>query len=135
MNNFQVNRLVDSLSATQLGHDILQNYVTQGFLELWLIGIVGILIHVLMKVKAYQVAGKEYKWSVHLLNALISALIVTVCVYAREDLAAIYPLTKLTAVVLGYFAQSFFLTIANTLKPKENGTTPSGDSPSDNGGL
>lgn len=88
-------------------------------MELYIYGLGGVLIHFLTKWLESRKIKKPLDIITEVIASVISIIIVIMMVYAEEDLKALYPLTMITTVGLGYTAQSFLRFIIKTTKPKD----------------
>lgn len=94
-------------------------------LELYILGFLGVVIHLLKKLWEARKKKIELDHILETISTIISLLIVGTLVYVREDLAKIFPIVPLTAIILGYSAQSVFRFIVNlktkdiTIKPQQ----------------
>lgn len=78
----------------------------------------GILIRVLFKRNA-AIKGKNlFNWQLSLNTALLSFVTGLVLIFIREDLQTIFPVTKLSAVFIGYMGDSVFRNIMQQFKKK-----------------
>lgn len=88
------------------------------FYEFFLLAFLGVLIHFLTMAKEAYERNENIKWIPSIISFIISLIIIFVMVYSRESFVDIYPLTHLTAVILGYSSQSIFLKLAKMKMPK-----------------
>lgn len=88
-------------------------------LEYILLGLGGVALHFLTKIYNARKTGRKLDYILEGISAGISALIVILFVYAREDLAAFYPLTMFTSIFLGYSAQSLARQLFKMAAPKK----------------
>ena len=75
-------------------------------LELYVMGLGGVILHLLTKLYNAKKKGIKLDSGLELISIGISALIVLLFVFAKDDLKPFYPLNTFTAIVLGYSAQS-----------------------------
>lgn len=75
-------------------------------LELYVMGLGGVILHLLTKLYNAKKKGVKLDSGLELISIGISALIVLLFVFAKDDLKPFYPLNTFTAIVLGYSAQS-----------------------------
>ena len=75
-------------------------------LELYIMGLGGVILHLLTKLYNAKKKGVKLDSGLELISIGISALIVLLFVFAKDDLKPFYPLNTFTAIVLGYSAQS-----------------------------
>ena len=95
------------------------------FLGLLLLGIVGILIHVGFKFfdavsKRSPGQGLKYvlltfDWIKNAAYGVVALLVVLGFILARDELSALYPVTKISIMIVGYAADSAF----KNLKPEK----------------
>lgn len=65
-----------------------------------------------------QKKGSEFNIVKVMPMALLSLMTTILVIYLREDLKEFYPITRISAVVLGYFGNSVFFSFLNSKKPK-----------------
>lgn len=84
-------------------------------IELLLLAYAGILLHYLTRAKEILSTVQPYKLNVlqELVGALTSILTTTILVYIKDDIASMYVVTPLGAVILGYAGQSIFNKVVN----------------------
>ena len=75
-------------------------------LELYVMGLGGVILHLLTKLYNAKKKGIKLDSGLELISIGISALIVLLFIFAKDDLKPFYPLNTFTAIVLGYSAQS-----------------------------
>ena len=88
-------------------------------MELYILGLAGVLLHLLTKLLEARKSKLKLDWVLETIASLISVIIVIALVYAKEDLKAFYPISKVTAIILGYTAQSILRVLIKTVKPVE----------------
>ncbi len=96
------------------------------FLEFGALGLLGILLDIIFKVKDVLQVGAKPNWGLAVLNTIASVIITGVVIYAREDIKDIYPITMFTAFLTGYTAQSIFRKI---IQVKDKFTMPEQSKP------
>lgn len=89
-------------------------------MELYILAIGGIIIHFLKKVYEARHKKIEIDYVLEGISTAISILIVVALVFSKEDLETLYPITKLTALLLGYTAQSTFRFLVNNVSNDSN---------------
>lgn len=89
-------------------------------IELLLLGVVGVFIHYFKEWVIANNQGKAYDLKRALPMAGLSLLTTLVLIYLKEDIEALYPITKFNAVILGYLGNSVFFSFIDTKKPKAN---------------
>lgn len=110
---------IDTLQRNPIAtQKFISQYFSNGFFELFILGIMGVLIHAILKVQQKKKEGVKVDLLEQLFNAIVSSLIVGVIVYIREDIVNFLPLTKTIIVGVGYSAQSVFLNLMNFTKKK-----------------
>ena len=90
--------------------------LSSGLPELIAAGIIGILLHVISKVRdlftgkkiTWEAFKSEPNWGGHILYGLFAALVVVFAVISKESLSEIYPLTIFSTGLLGYGVDSIF---------------------------
>mgnify|MGYP003636565663 CR=1 FL=1 len=87
-------------------------------LELYLLGVGGVVLHFLTKIYNARKTGKVLDYVLEGISVGISTLIVILFVYAKDDLDAFYPLTMFTSILLGYSAQSVARQLFKMAMPK-----------------
>lgn len=87
-------------------------------LELYALGLVGLFLHYMKTWADAQKKGNDFSLLKVLPMAILSLLTTSLVVYLREDLKEFYPITRVSAVVLGYFGNSVFFSFLNSKKPK-----------------
>lgn len=87
-------------------------------LELYALGIVGLVLHYFKTWADAQKNGKDFNLAKVMPMAVLSLLTTCLVVYLRDDLKEFYPITRVSAVVLGYFGNSVFFSFLNSKKPK-----------------
>jgi len=84
------------------------------------LAIAGVILHIGMKFrdeitknpdKSFIEIKELFQWRKHLFRAAVSVVIAGILVGIRDEIADIYPITKITAVFLGYAADSVFKNI------------------------
>lgn len=87
-------------------------------LELLLLSYTGIVLHYLFSWK--EIIEKKqngFNWKLEIPTFFISVISASVLIYVREDIAAIFPVTPIGAVILGYFGQDIFNKVINAKAP------------------
>lgn len=92
--------------------------------QLYLLGLVGIMIHYLKDYEECKKAGKKYSLTQLLPTIVLSVITTMVLIFLRKDIENLYVITSFSAVVLGYFGNSVFFSFVNAKKP----TTPPSNS-------
>lgn len=87
-------------------------------LELFLLGQAGVFIHYLKEWVIANKADKEYNFKKAIPTAALSSICTALLVYLHEDIADLYPVTKFSALILGYMGNSIFFTFVDVKKPK-----------------
>lgn len=87
-------------------------------LELYALGLAGLFLHYMKTWADAQKKGNEFSLLKVLPMAILSLITTSLVVYLREDLKEFYPITRVSAVVLGYFGNSVFFSFLNSKKPK-----------------
>ena len=87
-------------------------------LELYALGIVGLFLHYFKTWADTQKKGGEFSVIKVMPMALLSLITTLLVIYLRDDLKEFYPITRVSAVVLGYFGNSVFFSFLNRKKPK-----------------
>jgi hypothetical protein len=96
-------------------------------LSLYALGAIGILIHFLKKLLEYKGSGKKMDRTTEIISSVISILIMAALVYSKDDLEAIFPITKLGSVLLGFSSQSIFRSLVKSFNKTVGGDLPPGD--------
>lgn len=81
------------------------------YLELGILGILGIILHVIVKIKPKVIAKEKIEWRAHIINTIFSVIILGVLIWLKDDVEDVYPLTKLNIFITGYAADSVFRNI------------------------
>ena len=89
-------------------------------MELYLLGVGGVILHFLTKIYNARKSGNKLDYILEGISTGISALIVLLFIYAKKDLEAFYPLNTFTAILLGYSAQSISRQLFKMAMPKKN---------------
>ena len=87
-------------------------------LELYALGMVGLFLHYFKTWADTQKKGGEFSVIKVMPMALLSLMTTLLVIYLRDDLKEFYPITRVSAVVLGYFGNSVFFSFLNRKKPK-----------------
>lgn len=87
-------------------------------MELYILGIAGVMLHYFKTWVNANNKGLNYDLKKALPMACLSLITTGLCVYLRGDLAPLYVVTPLGAVVLGYVGSSAFFSLLDTKKPK-----------------
>lgn len=86
--------------------------------ELYVMGLGGVILHLLTKLYNAKKKGIKLDFGLELISVGISALIVLLFIFAKDDLKPFYPLNTFTAIVLGYSAQSVARQLFKMAMPK-----------------
>jgi len=86
------------------------------FLMYFLMGIIGILLHIISKIRlvfndeklTWKIFKSKPNWGSHFLYALFALLVVILAVISRNSLSELYPITYFSIAILGYGADSAF---------------------------
>lgn len=92
--------------------------MTNLHLELYFLGLFGLFLHYMKSWADAQKNGKEFNIVKVMPMALLSLMTTVLVIYLRDDLKEFYPITRVSAVVLGYFGNSVFFSFLNSKKPK-----------------
>lgn len=92
--------------------------MTNIHLELYILGIIGLFLHYFKTWSDAQKTGKEFSVNKVMPMALLSLMTTLLVIYLRDDLKEFYPITRVSAVVLGYAGNSVFFSFLNSKKPK-----------------
>lgn len=84
-------------------------------MELYILAVAGIIIHFLKKIYEARKKSTKLDYVLETISISISIIIVIALIFSKEDLEALYPITKLTALLLGYTAQSTFRFLVNNV--------------------
>lgn len=87
-------------------------------LELYALGLVGLVLHYLKSWSDAKKKEQEFSLNKVMPMAILSLFTTMLVVYLRDDLKEFYPITRVSAVVLGYFGNSVFFSFLNSKKPK-----------------
>ena len=87
-------------------------------LELYALGMVGLLLHYMKSWADAQKNEKEFDLKKVMPMAVLSVVTTLLVIYLRDDLKEFYPITRVSAVVLGYAGNSVFFSFLNSKKPK-----------------
>lgn len=90
------------------------------FWEYFFLAMLGSLLHLLSKV--YEQIKKEEPFTLknrtlYTIGTIMSVIMSFVIIYSREDIASVYPITTLIAVMTGYSSQSVFNKLLSTKSP------------------
>ena len=80
--------------------------------------ICGIIIRVLLKRNSAIKSKNVFNWQLSLNAGLLSLITGIVLILIRDDLINIFPITKLTAVVIGYTGDSVFRNLMKQVQKK-----------------
>jgi len=86
-------------------------------MELMLLGITGVFLHYFKEWANANKRGELYNLSKALPMAALSSITTLLLVYLKDDIADLYPVTRFSAVILGYFGNSVFFSFVDTKKP------------------
>lgn len=95
-------------------------------MELYLLALVGMILHVLFKFKAeiekigFDRALKQFRWIKQLVLSSIGLLSVFTLIYLKDSLAGLLKITQLTAVLIGYMGDSVFKNVILKEQKKSN---------------
>lgn len=89
-------------------------------LELMALGQFGVFIHYAKAWVEADKEGKSYDLRKAIPTAFLSSMTTAAAIYLKEDIESLYPITKFSAMALGYFGNSIFFSFVNTKKPKVN---------------
>jgi hypothetical protein len=87
-------------------------------LELYLFGLGGVILHLLTKLYNAKKRGAKLDAGLELISTGISALIVLLFVFAKDDVEPFYVLNTFTSILLGYSAQSVARQLFKMAMPK-----------------
>jgi uncharacterized membrane protein len=85
--------------------------------ELYLLAVVGVLIHHAKTFVEYDKQGKKYEVRKFVPTILLSLLTSTVLVYLRKDIESLYVITPFSALIIGYFGNSVLFSFIKAKKP------------------
>jgi len=85
--------------------------------ELYLLGLLGIVIHYLKDYEIHRKEGKKYSLPSLLPTILLSIITTGTLIYLKDAIAELYVITPFAAVVLGYFGNSVFFSFINAKNP------------------
>lgn len=85
--------------------------------ELYILTLVGILIHYVKDWVSHQNKGVKYGWAKALPTMVLSVLTSITLIYLREDIADLYVITPFSALILGYVGNSVFFSFVDAKKP------------------
>ena len=90
-------------------------------IELLLLAYAGILLHYLTRFKEIISSSAPVKFNTlaEVLGGLITILTTTILVYVKDDIATIYVVTPVGAVLLGYAGQSVFNKLVGSRFPQK----------------
>ena len=54
-------------------------------------GIIGVAIHIMMKWRDAYTLKKEIDWKLHIINSIISVLVISILLLLRSDLEVLFP--------------------------------------------
>lgn len=80
--------------------------------------IIGILIRFLLKRRSARKANKPFDLKLSVDSALLSLLTGAVMILARDDMKALFPITRISIVFIGYTGDSFFRNLMKQFKKK-----------------
>lgn len=92
--------------------------MTNLHLELYVLGVVGLFLHYMKSWTEAQKKGNDFSLIKVMPMALLSLVTTALVIYLREDLKEFYPITRVSAVIMGYFGNSVFFSFLNSKKPK-----------------
>jgi hypothetical protein len=84
-----------------------------------ILGLIGVFIHYFKGWVEANNADQKYHLRKALPMAALSSLTTLVAIYMKDDIATLYPITKFSAVALGYMGNSIFFSFLDTKKPKQ----------------
>lgn len=87
-------------------------------IELHALAFAGVLIHYLKEWVSANKKGEKYDLKKALPMAALAALCTGLLVHVKDDMKDIYPMTRFSVIVLGYFGNSIFFSLMDTKKPK-----------------
>lgn len=88
--------------------------------ELYLLGLLGIVIHYLKDFETHRKQGKKYSLPSLLPTILLSIITTGTLIYLKDAIAELYVITPFAAVILGYFGNSVFFSFINAKNPLGN---------------
>ena len=95
--------------------------ITGNFWELLFLSFVGVVLHILSKIKERidQERAFDFKFRLQLsISVIMSMLISFILVYSRNEIKEFLPMTTLIAAMTGYMAQSIFAKLISVkMKP------------------
>jgi hypothetical protein len=87
-------------------------------IELMLLGQAGVFIHYFKGWVTANNKGEKYDLIKAIPMAVLSSITTGLLIYLRDDIVNLYPITKFSAIALGYFGNSVFFSFLDTKKPK-----------------
>lgn len=81
---------------------------TSEFIVLFALGLAGVALDLLFKIREWAANGVKPKIGLTIVNTVISVLIVGVLIFLKDEIKEIFVVTKFSAFILGYTAQSVF---------------------------
>lgn len=101
--------------------------ITGNFWELLFLSFVGVVLHILSKIKERidQERAFDFKFRLQLsISVIMSMLISFILVYSRNEIKEFLPMTTLIAAMTGYMAQSIFAKLISVkMKPTKTSDT------------
>lgn len=90
-------------------------------IQLLLLAYAGMALHYLMRFKDLLGSNDRAPLNIpqEIVGAIISILTTTILVYVKDDIASIYVVTPVGAVLLGYAGQSVFNKLVSTRFPQQ----------------
>ena len=87
-------------------------------IELQLLGLAGLLVHYFKQWVGFNKDGKMYNLWKAIPTAILSGMTTSLLIYLKDDINDIYPITRISCVVLGYLGSSVFFSFVEAKKPK-----------------
>lgn len=103
-------------------------------MELYLLCLLGTVIHYLKDFEQHRRAGKKYSLATLIPTIILSVITTQVLIYLKADIADLYVITPFSALILGYFGNSVFFSFVNAKKPTQAALTDAGDNDDVGGG-
>lgn len=86
-------------------------------IELQILGLIGLLIHYLKVWVNLNKDGETYNLKKAIPTAVLSGITTALLIYLKDDIEDLYPITRFSAIVLGYMGNSVFFSFIDAKKP------------------
>jgi hypothetical protein len=89
----------------------------ENHIELYILGLLGVLVHYLKDWTIHQNKGLKYGWEKAVPTFILSVVTTAILVYLRDSIKDLYVITPFSALVIGYMGNSIFFSFVDAKKP------------------